>query len=182
MPKVKRIALDRPRTVLGVDPGTSPALAVLTRPDRGNYAHQVERLTDYSFNEKEFRDVLAEWRPDLAVIEQVSPMAAQGIASTSRFMACWGVARGICVGMGIPYILVTPQVWKRDILEAAGYDMGRDENDKDKRKDIQKASAVRFVRDRFPGLNLFSTGKQGASHDVAESVCLAFYGMFVHVA
>jgi hypothetical protein len=43
-------------------------------------------------------------------------MPHQGVVSMFTFGTGWGQVRGICTGLGIPYQLVRPQEWQREML------------------------------------------------------------------
>jgi len=58
----------------------------------------------------------------LVTIEKVHAMPKQGVTSMFNFGLGYGLLRGICSGLGIPYQLVTPQAWKKVML--AGYAKG----------------------------------------------------------
>lgn len=51
--------------------------------------------------------------PDLCVVELVSAMPKQGLASTFRFGVAFGTILGIAGSLNLPVELVAPQVWKR---------------------------------------------------------------------
>lgn len=160
-----------PRVVAGIDPGKSPAICV----KRGS-SIRLQRIACHAktkrFDEAALRAALTELPVEEVAIEMVGAMANQGIASTAVFMAAWGVCRGVCVGLGIPYRLVTPSTWKRTVL--AGYDLG-DELPADERKERQKAAACTFVTDTFPAVNLIRGSKQTPDNNLAEAVCLAVW-------
>ncbi len=160
--------------ILGVDPGVSPALAFLSRSSTGNRVLRVPRK-GHGPDESFLRAVVAEEKPDRAVVELVGAMAGQGLASTAHLMASWGLIRGILCGLGIPYILVTPQTWKKAMLTDEERGAGID--DRTARKEHQKRSAVAWGQRHYPRLNLIAAGKKVASHDLAESVLLAAYGI-----
>lgn len=107
-----------------------------------------------------------------AVVELVGPMAGQGLASTAHFMTAWGLIRGMLVGLEIPYTMVTPQVWKRDL------GLTTEVEDPADRKAAQKAAAVAFVQKWYPGLQLIRKGCRTPDHNIAEAVCLAVYGAY----
>ncbi|GAJ23912.1 unnamed protein product [marine sediment metagenome] len=87
-------------------------------------------------------------------------MPAQGVASSFRFGEQLGIIRGLCRGLKLSVTLVTPQRWKKIILD--GYDKG------------DKSSAIQYVKDKHPGL-LPKVNKQTLS-GMADAVCLAEYG------
>ena len=55
-------------------------------------------------------------RPGSVFIEQVGARPGQGVVSMFTFGTGWGLVRGICAGMGLPYELVRPQEWQKAML------------------------------------------------------------------
>lgn len=60
-----------------------------------------------------------------AIVEQVGAMPGQGVSSMFAFGQAFGLACGVLAGMGIPFELVTPAKWKRDLKVNAGKDGSR---------------------------------------------------------
>jgi hypothetical protein len=111
--------------VAGVDPGTSPTIAVLdsesgrisiydelsaaTRINGRNTSQPVPELVRFA---------LSESQPDLVLIEHVwmRPVrgpAAQGAVSQARLVASMHLVWGVAAGLGIRVELVVPGTWKR---------------------------------------------------------------------
>ena len=55
-------------------------------------------------------------RPGSVCIEQVGARPGQGVVAMFTFGTGWGLVRGICAGLGLPYELVRPQEWQRSML------------------------------------------------------------------
>jgi len=169
--------------VVGIDPGVVPAVCLLNHDGKRTRAQVVSLKGEQAVHSGSFEDelvrLLRNSTADKAIVEHVGPVAGQGLSSTARFMVAWGLIRGVLAGLEIPYVTVTPMVWKRDLL-AEKYDLGRDEEDAAKRKEIQKASAVKFVRDNYPAVNLIRGRKTTPDHNMAEAVCLATWGSWHH--
>lgn len=105
--------------VIGIDPGLTGAIAFLS--DTG----ELERLADLPI----IRDGKLAWidaqamtsllidtlqgRPARAVIERVSAMPGQGIASAFGFGVGFGSLLALVQARYLPIELVTPAVWKR---------------------------------------------------------------------
>lgn len=105
--------------VIGIDPGLTGALAVLTHDGA------VERLADLPV----IRDRSLAWidgaelqstlldalrgRTARAVVERVSAMPKQGIASAFTFGVGFGSILGVLRALQIRIELVTPATWKR---------------------------------------------------------------------
>lgn len=190
--------------ILGVDPGKDVALCLLSEES----APIVRKIVSpgKGISEEGLRAALLELRPDAAYVELVGVMPGQGQTSGSTFMVAWGMIRGMLYMAGISYTLVSPIKWKNSVL--AGRDMGpplpkeevplglkraeRNEWRKDfrkqravvaaERKKVQKASAVAFIRERYPEINLIPPRCRVEDHNLAEAVCLAHYGQEVERA
>src|SRR6267378_7204987 len=106
---------------LGIDPGLSGALAVL------GPTGDLERLADLPV----IRDGRLAWidggalqsllievlagRPSRAIVERVSAMPRQGVASAFNFGVGFGSVLSILQARHVSIELVTPAVWKRSL-------------------------------------------------------------------
>ena len=101
------------RLFLGVDPGMSGALAMVSQN------HEVENfpmpVVGKILDIPRILCFLKNFRPriDHAIIEQVSAMPGQGVSSMFKFGRVYGIMEGLIGGLGIPYTLVTPQAWQK---------------------------------------------------------------------
>jgi hypothetical protein len=50
-------------------------------------------------------------------IEAVASRPGQSVVAMFSFGAGWGLVRGICAGLGLPYELVRPQEWQGEMLK-----------------------------------------------------------------
>jgi len=101
--------------VLAVDPGSvSAAYAVLDEKmavlDVGDVP-VVDKMIDAA----NWHRIVGYWQPGLGVIEQVSAMPKQGVASSFRFGMGCGLLRGVMIANGIPLTQVAPSKWKREM-------------------------------------------------------------------
>ncbi len=94
---------------------------------------------------------------DHVFIEKAQVMPKQGISSSGRYMMSYGIVRGICSALGIPYTLVTPQRWKKDILA----DMPK-----------EKGASIIMVKRLFPSIDM----SRKKDHGRAEAVLIAEWG------
>jgi hypothetical protein len=143
---------------LGIDPGASGGVAVL---DDGEYwlcakmpdtPHELARLL------REVTDDPA-GAEAFAVVERVSAMPGQGVSSTFKFGASFGLIQGVLAAVGIPYELVSPGVWQK----AMGCLSKGDKN-------VTKAAALR----RFPQVKV--------THAVADALLLADFARRTYTA
>ena len=100
---------------MGVDPGATGAAAFID--EAGRYFLSIDYPGDpvSLVTELDLRtaDPMAHVEIALAVIEHVHPMPKQGISSTGKFMKNAGVWEGVIAAKKIPYMLITPQRWRK---------------------------------------------------------------------
>ena len=103
--------------VCGVDPGLDGALVVVSA--EGIVAcHDMPTLSLGSKRRVDpagVADILAGVGP--AVVERDHSMPKQGVASSFSFGESYGIILGVLAGLCIPYSLVTPQRWKKEMME-----------------------------------------------------------------
>ena len=145
---------------IGIDPGLSGALAVLSQ------SGDVEALADLPV----IRDRSLAWidggelqrlllgalngRPARAYIERVSAMPGQGVASSFNFGVGFGSILSIVQAWPLPIEFVTPAVWKR------GLGLGSD-----KRASLDRARLL------FPTADLGLAKHEGR----AEALLIAYW-------
>lgn len=147
--------------VAGIDPGFSGAIAIYgpTSPPFSEtitdvYSMPILKNVKNEIDEQELVRLLKD--VDCAFIEKAQAMPGQGISSTGRYMMSFGIVRGICAALKIPYTLVIPQRWKKALIK-----------DMPKGKDSSLIVAARS----FPDINF------GRNHNKAEAALIALYGV-----
>lgn len=106
---------------IGIDPGLDGGLAAID-PD-------CVRLWDTPTGRdgKKRRYLLSEMAlllrqypsGTVACLERVHSMPKQGVASSFSFGEGFGLWQGLLAGLGIPFDLVTPQAWKKELMAGA---------------------------------------------------------------
>ena len=146
---------------LGIDPGFSGALAVLD--DKLNIIHYqdmpiIEVAKKRELNEPELHNIVQRFSPKydnlIVGIEKSQTLPGQGIVSTGRYMASYGFLRGLCVGLGLPYVLIRPPSWKKAMLA----DMPK-----------EKGSSIQKVNQIYPEIKL--TRKK--DHGISDAILIA---------
>lgn len=137
--------------IMGVDPGQSGGVAVLTH-------HGVEA---YGFTTMTEFDILNCVRAlakgaDVCYLELVHSMPAQGVASSFKFGKNYGFLRACLMGAAIPVIDVSPQKWQK----ALGCLTKGDKN-------VTKAKAQQL----YPEAKI--------THAIADAILIARYGSIV---
>jgi len=152
--------------IVGIDPGLSGALAYISdkiihvRPMPTLKSTKTKRMMDEQricqFLEKR-KGVIQH-----VFIEKISAMPGQGVTSMFNFGTGWGLLRGICVGLHLPYTLVHPITWKKVICR-----------DMPKGKDVSILIAKRL----WPNVSLHPTDRSKKDSDgMADALCIAEYG------
>lgn len=155
---------EQPELIIGIDPGTTGALVVVTSDFR-YLAHllmptikvgtksRVNGAAIAAFLRKECAGCSVH-----AYLELVGAMPGQGVSSMFTFGHATGKVEGIIEGMEIPHSLVTPQAWKK----RAGL-IGKD-------KDAARSRAVQL----YPGLRALDT--KGRGQAIADALLIARHG------
>lgn len=166
--------------ILGVDPGLDGGLAVysfdnITQDE--NLVMTAMPTTPTSDSKREIdvqgvreflSDTILGFSPEklsLAVIEKVSARPDQGVTSMFTFGTGYGMLLGMLNWNSIAVQRVTPQSWKKIILEGTPKDKG---------------AAIGFIHARFPTANLKKSKACRTFHDgMADAGCLALYGKYL---
>ncbi|EOG8085276.1 crossover junction endodeoxyribonuclease RuvC [Citrobacter koseri] len=148
--------------VLGIDPGCSGALVLIT--EQGSYIDHlamptIKVGTKSRVNGAAVAAWIRQYGISHAYLEQVGAMPGQGTASMFTFGHAAGVAEGIIQGLNIPYTLVNPQAWKK----SAGL-IGSD-------KDAARSRAIQL----YPGLRALDAKAKGQA--IADALLIARHGI-----
>lgn len=140
--------------VLGIDPGKSGGLAIVSDIDRS-----TPRAWKMPDGERDLADLLnlvcAEiGKPTLAMMERVRSMPGQGVASTFAFGRYYGMVRMAVVGARIPLEEVSPQKWQKAMQCLSRGD-----------KNVTK----RRAQELFPALQV--------THAIADALLIAEFGL-----
>ena len=96
---------------IGIDPGKGGGLALIAQgwcwstPMPDSDAEMISWLDDTNCPKRECR----------CVIEHVHAMPGQGVTSMFTFGEQFGRVRMACTALGIPYELVRPQKWQKEL-------------------------------------------------------------------
>ncbi len=112
------------RLTLGVDPGQTGAIALLADGRSVGFIDMPVSARKAGGQEVNAAELAARVRGVLqqhsgayvmAVLEAVHTMPKQGIVSAGRFMESFGIVKGVLAALGVGYILVPPQMWKKHL-------------------------------------------------------------------
>src|ERR1019366_6452496 len=99
--------------ILGIDPGLSGAISFFFPASPDRVAAEDTPVVDGRVDAVTLTARIHQMMPSFAIIENVHSMPKQGVSSTFKFGMAFGVVQGVVGALAIPYLLVTPQVWKK---------------------------------------------------------------------
>lgn len=157
-------AYDASEMILGVDPGNSGALVVLT--DRGVFVDSlnvpiVQSGKSNRVNGAAVAAFLAKYNIVHAYIEKVGSMPGQGVASMFTFGHAAGMVEGVVTGQLIPVTHISPQTWKK-----LGNLTGKD-------KDCARSRCVQL----YPHVRILDTKVRGGAVGDAILIARAGHGL-----
>lgn len=145
-------------TCVGIDPGKEGGIAIrssglvyaLPMPDQYN---KVVTL------------LAALQKPVMVCMEEGQAFPGQGVVSMFNYGKTNGILEGILIALEIPYVLVKPQIWQKEVL--AG---------KSRRTSVdKKAASIEYATGRFPHISLVF-GRRTKPHDgMADALCIMDY-------
>jgi crossover junction endodeoxyribonuclease RuvC len=153
--------MNKNKKIAGIDTGFSGAIAIAG----WNFTPVLYDMPTLTMHKQRYIDgyklkkILLEQSVCHVFIEKAQAMPKQGIVSTARYMKSAGILEGICIGLGLPYTLISPQEWKKKMMPGITF----------KSKD---ASVFR-VKQLFPNINL----EIKKDHHKCEALLLALYGL-----
>ena len=154
--------MNSPKTYVGIDPGQKGGIAFI-EPRADHATTFAMPMAGKEIDVSAITELFAEWTVGkvIVVIEKVHAMPKQGVVSTFKFGFGTGVLHGIVRTLGFPLHLVTPQKWKKVVLEGTSKD---------------KAAAIDFCKRIYPDINLLATKRSRVPHDgMADALCIARY-------
>jgi hypothetical protein len=141
--------------ILGVDPGTSGAIAFYFPAAPGRAVAEDMPTVGGNVDAANLAARIMQMRPDFAVVERVASRTGQGVASVFKFGAAYGAVLGCLAACGVPMqLIITPGVWKRH------FRLGAD-------KEQSRAAAIQL----FPACASHFSRKR--DHNRAEAALLA---------
>jgi crossover junction endodeoxyribonuclease RuvC len=108
--------------ILGIDPGTTGALAWLSDTgvlievvDMPTIEIKVGKSKRQRVNPALVAHLFAKRRPDTVVLEEVASQPNDGAIAAFTFGRSFGVLEGVIAALHIPVVMVRPPVWKKDM-------------------------------------------------------------------
>lgn len=125
--------------VLGIDPGLSGAVAVVSSAGDLLDVHDMPVLRDgakgrATVNAPLLAEIIRKTGATTAYVEFVGARPGEGAVGAFAFGRCRGVIEGVAAALGLPIAFLTPPTWKRVVGIPPG---------KDGAKDAARSEAIR---------------------------------------
>ena len=155
--------------IVGIDPGLKGGIALYTPTQlfafrtpivKTPYVKKGKKTTRDDMDLEECRIMLQRGDITHVFLEQVSAMPGQGVTGMFRFGQNLGQWQGLLTGLGLPFTMVRPQVWKK----GAGL-IGSD-----------KESSIELAREQWPDHAPSTFKYKKADEGRAEAALIALHG------
>jgi crossover junction endodeoxyribonuclease RuvC len=151
---------------IGIDPGLSGAVGVINKDamveifDVPTIEMKKGKKVGRDYDTNGMADIIRKYSNEdcTCFLEKVSAMPGQGVTSMFGFGKGYGIWQGIIASFRIPLTLVTPQAWKKEIMQGIGD------------KDAARMRAGQL----FPSKSSFFSRKKDDGR--AEALLIAEYG------
>ena len=147
--------------IIGIDPGQKGAIAFVSK--HGCHVQQMPE-TILGIDELLTENGLVNMAK-LAVLEKAQAFPGQGVVSMFNYGVHYGSLQAVLTCLGLPFILVRPQEWKKEILKGLNWKG-------------DKMVAVEYVRRKYP--NLLLPRAKDKQTGFADAICLAEFGKIRH--
>ncbi len=147
--------------IVGIDPGKSGGWVILDSKSR-ILKYGIMPIVGGEIWITQLADLLSPLPAEevLVVLEKVHSMPKQGVKGVFSFGLGYGKLLGMCQALKLRYELVTPQTWKKLVLQSTKQD---------------KDAAIEFVQRRYPEVNLTPGSKKKPHDGIADALCIAVW-------
>ncbi len=159
--------------VVGIDPGNQGAITFIdvnnglpiskkifdmpTLETEGTGKTKSGKVKKHTvLDEIEVCNILKSVKIDHVFLEKAQSMKNQSAPGTFSYGCYYGIIRGICIGLEIPYTLIHPATWKRVMM-----------------KDMDRGKQAAIVRAK----QLFPKADIGKKDGRAEALLIGYYGI-----
>lgn len=152
------------RLIVGIDPGNSGAICII---DDKEVETIVMPIINGQVDEKALADLFLEIASEIkhVYLEEIFGLHTSGANSMLNFGRGHGKIVGILTAYKIPFTLVRPQVWQKQMLVKgiAG---------------TTKERALRTVKKSYSHINFLATARSKVPHlGIVDAVLIAHYGV-----
>ncbi len=136
------------KTIIGIDPGSKGYITI--RND--GLCHHLSIADMYMRQiSDELYDTIRHFPDTIAVMEEIHAVFGSSAKATFRFGEIFGILQGLLIANHIPYHLVQPKEWQKEIW------INADKVYKEGKKIDTKATSINAARRLFPDVDLRRT-------------------------
>ena len=165
------------KNYIGIDPGSHGYIAIVTEEGECINSLAIEDSTEQEI--AQFLYAVKAARPACScAMEDVHSMPGQGVATTFAFGRNVGFLHGLLVAFKIPYTLVTPRKWQKEMWIAADHveTTIKDKKGAPKRIVLPKPTSINAATRLFPSVDLRKSERSKNPHDgKCDSLLIALY-------
>ena len=167
------------KTFVGIDPGAKGFITAIFPDGRMKFAAiaDMDEQALFMF----LRSVKDMSEQVTAVMEQVHPLFGSSAKSTFSFGEIYGLLRGLLIAGKIPYTLIPPKTWQKEIwttpdIVSSTEIVHRKDGDAKVRKIDTKATSINAARRLFPDVDLRKSERSKKPDDnKVDSMLMAEY-------
>ncbi|RUT50951.1 hypothetical protein [Campylobacter fetus] len=145
--------------VVGIDPGKNGAMCRLGKENEPFFIDFKDIGIDA------YIAALYSLKPTIVIVEKVHSMPNQGVVSTFSFGQRLGELEGMLRTLHLPYELILPQVWQKEIGIPPKSD---------------KKEIAEFISSIYPNASLYGS-KGGLLDGRSDALCLAHYARLKYI-
>ena len=160
---------------IGIDPGSHGYIVVLDENGKCIGSCAIEDSTEQDLT---IFLQMANAYGCVCAMEDVHSMPGQGVSSTFAFGRNVGFLQGLLVAHQIPYTLVTPRKWQKEMWIAKDmvFTVRKDKNGEDKRQVAPKPTSINAATRLFPTTDLRKSDRARNPHDgKCDALLIALY-------
>ena len=144
----------------GIDPGKTGGFAII---DDSGITAEVFPLCNNEIDIKKISEFFSPLEDPICCLEKVHSSPQQGVCSAFSFGRSYGEIIGMLKTLSIPYVLVTPQAWKKKVLAGMNWKGN-------------KKIAAEFCMRKYPKLDLRESERCRVPHmGLVDALCIAEY-------
>ena len=165
------------RPILGIDPGSKGFLTILDEDgSMGHYAIADGDMLDLA---NHIKDLAATHSGLHAVMEEVHAVFGSAAKATFAFGEVNGFIKGMLTALGIPYVLVQPKEWQKEVWinQDMVYDTKEGKDGKPRRVANTKQTSYNAARRLFPSVDFRKSERcKNWDDNKVDSLLIAEYG------
>lgn len=161
----------------GIDPGVNGALCLLSKDGDIIFRKSFPLLKNKKLDVFELKKMLTEFIPlcSHVCLEDVHAIFGSSAGATFNFGWCVGLFEGMLSSCNVPYTLVSPKDWQKEMWQ--GIDVIKNPSKTGKKMvNDTKATSLVAARRLFPNETFLNTEKCSKPHDgIVDAVLMAEY-------